>query len=387
MRRGPPPSLMWVCLCLAVFVVLLDLLQHIVSPGHQTEMVIIYERQGELEDFRQPEDTQLSHDLQYFEAEADTVNEHEDEDEPSHEVLDVKDGNVSRAINTYHPRTCDRCFVRNYQYLLNPRNTCQAGTSSVLDLVIIIPSKPSDVWLRNTLRQTWLRITKDTPDVTTRHVFLLGATRDQGLQGALVWEQGLYGDLVQQDFVDSYENLTLKTMMGLEWAVTFCPQAKVVLKADTDVFVNLPRLISAIKKFPGFGSIRGLCQTWSRPMRRSKWAVTYEQYPQEVYPPFCKGTRYFMPMKVARALVEVSPHRPFLRLEDVYLGTCLYDSGYKTWTLGRLSSRLNLNKLATGQTHYDCRQIDRILSSHPVGGKALKYVWELCFKNKTSKAR
>ena len=52
-------------------------------------------------------------------------------------------------------------------------------------------------------------------------------------------ESQIFHDIVVEDFVDSYHNLTLKTMMGMRWIATFCEHAQYVLKADSDVFVNM----------------------------------------------------------------------------------------------------------------------------------------------------
>ena len=49
-------------------------------------------------------------------------------------------------------------------------------------------------------------------------------------------------------FQDTYQNLTIKTVMGLKWMSIFCPKAKYVLKTDDDIFVNIPLLIKALEK-------------------------------------------------------------------------------------------------------------------------------------------
>ncbi|NXV71492.1 B3GT4 galactosyltransferase, partial [Atlantisia rogersi] len=59
---------------------------------------------------------------------------------------------------------------------------------------------------------------------------------------ALRAESQRHRDLLQGAFADTYANLTLKTLLLLRWAATRCPQAPFLLKADDDVFVNLPAL-------------------------------------------------------------------------------------------------------------------------------------------------
>jgi Galactosyltransferase len=54
-------------------------------------------------------------------------------------------------------------------------------------------------------------------------------TEDQlpaNVDSLLTSESAQYSDIVREDFLDSYENLTLKTLGGLKWAAIFCPQVR-----------------------------------------------------------------------------------------------------------------------------------------------------------------
>ncbi|NXK15743.1 B3GT4 galactosyltransferase, partial [Herpetotheres cachinnans] len=60
---------------------------------------------------------------------------------------------------------------------------------------------------------------------------------------AMLQAEGLrHGDLLQGAFADTYANLTRKTLLLLRWAAARCPAVPFLLKADDDVFVNLPVL-------------------------------------------------------------------------------------------------------------------------------------------------
>ncbi|NXF65109.1 B3G5A glucosaminyltransferase, partial [Ciccaba nigrolineata] len=71
-----------------------------------------------------------------------------------------------------------------------------------------------------------------------------------GDQAALRAEALHHGDLLQGAFADVYANLTLKTLLLLRWATSRCPAASFLLKADDDVFINLPALITYLTSFP-----------------------------------------------------------------------------------------------------------------------------------------
>ena len=46
-------------------------------------------------------------------------------------------------------------------------------------------------------------------------------------------------DLVQGNFLDTYYNLTYKSVMGHLWVSEFCRQAELVVKTDDDIYVDL----------------------------------------------------------------------------------------------------------------------------------------------------
>jgi len=59
-----------------------------------------------------------------------------------------------------------------------------------------------------------------------RLAFIFGRLSSvRGAEEALNVESGRYGDIVQGNFVDSYRNLTLKSLTDLDWVVDHCPAA------------------------------------------------------------------------------------------------------------------------------------------------------------------
>ncbi len=66
-------------------------------------------------------------------------------------------------------------------------------------------------------------------------------------------ESALFGDLVQGDFHDSYDNLTMKTISGMRWAVENCPESQFYFLVDDDQYVspkNLLRFLHNSIHFP-----------------------------------------------------------------------------------------------------------------------------------------
>lgn len=59
-------------------------------------------------------------------------------------------------------------------------------------------------------------------DFEIRRVFIVGEMVDNQTQNDLLEESKQYNDVIQESFVDSYNNLTLKTVMMLKWFNSHC---------------------------------------------------------------------------------------------------------------------------------------------------------------------
>ena len=53
-------------------------------------------------------------------------------------------------------------------------------------------------------------------------IFMLGNSINDSLQSNISKEAYLYGDILQESFVDTYANLTIKSLMLLKWFTTSC---------------------------------------------------------------------------------------------------------------------------------------------------------------------
>ncbi|XP_005372217.1 beta-1,3-galactosyltransferase 5-like [Microtus ochrogaster] len=174
-------------------------------------------------------------------------------------------------------------------------------------LVLLVTSSHKQLAARMAIRKTWGRET-EVQGQRVKTLFLLGAS-DSFL-----------------NFKDDYYNLTLKTLMGMEWVHHFCPQAAFVMKTDSDMFVNVGYLTDLLlKKNKTSRFFTGYIKPHEIPIRKksSKWFVSKFEYPWDRYPPFCSGTGYVFSSDVASKVFNVSESVPFLKLEDVFVGLCL----------------------------------------------------------------
>uniref|UniRef100_A0A8C3NJ92 Hexosyltransferase n=1 Tax=Geospiza parvula TaxID=87175 RepID=A0A8C3NJ92_GEOPR len=139
-------------------------------------------------------------------------------------------------------------------------------------------------------------------------------------------------DIIQQDFLDTYNNLTLKTLMGMSWVASYCSDTRFAMKTDSDVFVNTMHLIEKLLRPlppPTQNYFTGHLMAGNSPIRNkaSKWYISEEEFPGNRYHPFCSGTGYVFSGDLAAKIVEASLMIKFIHLEDVYVGFCLHAKG------------------------------------------------------------
>lgn len=187
-----------------------------------------------------------------------------------------------------------------------------------LRLLILITSAPTHREARLAIRQTWGHY------ATRRDIaiaFVLGATQQQSIDDSLSAENYMYGDLIRGHFIDSYNNLTLKTISSLEWVDTYCPKASFILKTDDDMFINVPKLLMFIEKHHKDTKViyGRLAKKW-KPIRnkKSKYYVSPHQYFPPVFPQFTTGPAYLMTSDVVHSLYAKALNQTYLKLEDVF---------------------------------------------------------------------
>lgn len=187
-----------------------------------------------------------------------------------------------------------------------------------LRLLILVTSAPSHAAARDAVRLTWGHYAARR-DVAL--AFVLGAP-PPAMRPAIEAEDALYGDLVVGRSLDSYSNLTLKTLSMLEWTDTYCPRVRRLLKTDDDMFINVPRLLRFVASHENATrTIWGKVVRKSLPKRttKSKYYVSPLQFPGKVFPDFATGPAYLVTADAVRPLLEAAPDEPYLRLEDVFV--------------------------------------------------------------------
>uniref|UniRef100_A0A1Q3FWG1 Hexosyltransferase n=1 Tax=Culex tarsalis TaxID=7177 RepID=A0A1Q3FWG1_CULTA len=185
-------------------------------------------------------------------------------------------------------------------------------------VLVLVHSAPTNWYKRNTIRDTWGRY-----DPRAKLVFLLGAVNSSVLQRRIEQENRMYDDIVQGSFLDAYRNMTYKHVMALKWFTYHCPEAKYVLKADDDVFVNTPALYDVLAGLQTQRRRLLFCQEIrNAPVKRthrSKWFVSIPEYRDKYYPDHCPGYSILYTPDVAYQLYREAMRQPYFWIDDVHI--------------------------------------------------------------------
>uniref|UniRef100_A0A671MSZ7 Hexosyltransferase n=1 Tax=Sinocyclocheilus anshuiensis TaxID=1608454 RepID=A0A671MSZ7_9TELE len=211
----------------------------------------------------------------------------------------------------------------NYHFILDEPDKCSQNPF----LVLMVPVAPQQVDARNAIRSTWGN-ESSVQGKAVLTLFLVGLTGGPEAQQQLEEEKSRqHRDLVQSNFVDSYFNWTIKTMVIMDWLATRCPQANFSLKVDSDMYIDLENLMTLLlaPNTPRQNYITGHLM-WNQNVIRnknSKWYVPKELYPKPKYPTYVLGMGYVFSNDLPPKIVEASEAIKPFNIEDAYVGACL----------------------------------------------------------------
>jgi len=242
--------------------------------------------------------------------------------------------------------------LRTFRYRPKLRNNIR--------LLIMVTTAHQNLAERRNIRRTWGNETLQIY-LEFQVIFLLGKATHKGRYTAHVYaENKRFGDILKADFMDTYRNLTLKTLSLMHFVRTSLPilnDSVMVMKVDDDVVIDPFRLLFLLDKWrsaPKSPDPRTLSNSDSGNDRdvtgvttsvvsfsedvfyckvnvnasanrqeSSKWYVSLAEWPtQRPFPPYCDGPAYFFMPRVAAKLVaafEKASPTPFFWLEDVFV--------------------------------------------------------------------
>ncbi|KAM4586104.1 beta-1,3-galactosyltransferase 1-like isoform 1-T2 [Fundulus diaphanus] len=239
--------------------------------------------------------------------------------------------NDTRTISPFHHLT-SQFFVEyphRYQFIVDQPNKCRQESPF---LVVMIPVAPQNREARDIIRSTWGNETRVLGRLVS-YYFLLGKSRigndTEPPDEQILLESRTHRDILQSDFLDSYKNLSIKTMVMLEWLSSHCLNSSYAMKIDSDTFLNVNNLISMVLYAPRHDYMTGLVARDAQVLRdpHSKWFLSSDVFAEPSYPPYALGLGYVFSMDLPKRILEASRHVKAVYIEDVYVGLCMKHAG------------------------------------------------------------
>lgn len=205
-------------------------------------------------------------------------------------------------------------------YIINKTRRCNNETG----MVFLITSKPTNFERRKVIRETWA--SKINRTVRTRNVltfFLLGATTFQDEMQQIKGEDDLNDDLIQFSYHDTYDNLTIKSILMLQWLKDECSDVKIAIKTDDDMVLDIAQFENNLLR-PEIYDLKAVLGFWMWP-RVNRDAKLKQSLPGTIYrprdfPPFVSGVCYAITrLAVGSILKTALESLPALFLEDVFI--------------------------------------------------------------------
>nr|XP_033813552.1 UDP-GlcNAc:betaGal beta-1,3-N-acetylglucosaminyltransferase 7 isoform X2 [Geotrypetes seraphini] len=213
---------------------------------------------------------------------------------------------------------------RYFPMIINHPEKC----SDHIHLLIVVKSIITQHDRRETIRKTWGK-EKEVDGKKIKIVFLLGtASKNEeraNYQKLLDYENFIYGDILQWDFLDTFFNLTLKEVHFLKWLSIYCDNVDHIFKGDDDVFVSPNNILEFLEGNTVENLLVGDVVNNARPIRRkdNKYYIPKTLYNKNHYPPYAGGGGFLMSGSLAKRLYKASEMLELFPIDDVFLGMCL----------------------------------------------------------------
>lgn len=194
-------------------------------------------------------------------------------------------------------------------------------SESQFQLFIGVLSATNHFAERMTIRKTWIQSVAVKSSKVAVRFFVALNTRSE-VNAILKKEAAYFGDIEILPFMDRYELVVLKTIAICEYGVQNVTAAY-IMKCDDDTFI---RIDTVLKEIEGTSPTRSLylgnLNLLHRPLRTGKWAVSYEEWPEEIYPPYANGPGYVVSSDIAKYIVIQHQNHSLrlFKMEDVNMG-------------------------------------------------------------------
>ena len=207
-------------------------------------------------------------------------------------------------------------IYNDVSFIITNENFCQ-GTN--FDILIYVFSAVGNFDQRLAIRATWGNKTLLKDEV--KLVYIIGKASSTDIQKRIEEESKKFNDIVQGDIEDSYYGLGNKSITSWNWIRMYCHTAKVFMKADDDLALDIERIVKSVH--PYINKPRHLiCHLMKFPFvirnKESKYYVSFNEYPDNFYPLYCNGWVFLYTADIVEETCRCMLQTEMFKFEDVW---------------------------------------------------------------------
>ncbi|KMT07173.1 hypothetical protein BVRB_6g154980 [Beta vulgaris subsp. vulgaris] len=220
------------------------------------------------------------------------------------------------SLPTSHPSVAPERHLE-----MSPKWKTQPLPNAPADLLIGIISAGDHFAERMAVRKSWMQHDLVKSSIVVARFFVALHERET-INVELKKEAEFFGDIIIVPYLDNYDLVVLKTLAICKYGVHIL-SAKYIMKCDDDTFVRVDAVLEEARQVNSHKSLyAGKMNYYHKPLRSGKWAVSYEEWPDETYPPYADGPGYIVSSDIAHFIVkEFQKNRLRLfKMEDVSMG-------------------------------------------------------------------
>ncbi|RWS07758.1 Beta-1:3-galactosyltransferase brn-like protein [Dinothrombium tinctorium] len=253
----------------------------------------------------------------------------------------------------------------------------------------MIKSAIKHIQSRDAIRSTWGSEDQHS-NVLIKRVFVLGSCegvqfedlkgKEKTCENVIESESVTNNDIIQIDFIDNYDNNTIKMMNAQKWAVKFCPKADFILFVDDDYYVSMKNLLKFLRNpFTYDEDPNNFSDTFAAPKRlppnfdgrlyagrvyaneppirnkMSKWRISLQEYPFSLFPPFVPAGTIILSNSALIDVYYASFYVKHFRFDDIYIAMLAWSVKIKP---------LHSTHIFTEKQTYSREKYSTLIASH-----------------------
>lgn len=237
-------------------------------------------------------------------------------------------------------------------------------------LFIFIPVRPCNYEARKVIRKTWI---KEFRKNLINYKFFMG--KDKNDYHIIEKENRFFKDIIQFNFTNHFYNLTILTLLSIEWIYKYVYNFEYVMKCDEDMIPNLDIIKQIITYFPNSDKAflvgyKGMKEKVIR-NKKLKTYIPYNMYNHTFLPEYVYGGFMFYSHRAIEIIHSDNISiKPIVYKEDVYIGLIASKYNMKLIDIKRYYSIRRIE--------YDCRLYKKIACIHGYSPSEIEKFWNLC---------